>query len=202
MESEGHDDLVRLDVSQPIWERFFTVASLFLVGTRDEDGSWDFAPKHMGGPLGWDNYFSFVCTPRHGTYQNVRRTGLFTVTYPLPTQVVVSSLAAAPRCDDGSKPSLSALPSFPATEIEGMFVRDGYLFLECESDRIVDGFGVNSLIVGRVVAGHVRADAMRASERDDNELINECPLMAYLHPGRFASIDKSLSFPFPVGFKR
>ncbi|QDV86402.1 hypothetical protein TBK1r_54210 [Stieleria magnilauensis] len=31
------DDLVRLDVSVPIWDRFFKVAPLVVIGTREWD---------------------------------------------------------------------------------------------------------------------------------------------------------------------
>ena len=65
------------------------------------------APKHMVSPLGWQNFFGFVCTPRHRTYQNIRREGAFTVTFPRPSQVVLTSLSAAPRDDDDVKPALS-----------------------------------------------------------------------------------------------
>jgi hypothetical protein len=68
-----HGQVVSLDVTAPIWERCFTVAPLVLVGTREKDGSYDLAPKHMATPMGWQNYFGFVCTPRHRTYHNVRR---------------------------------------------------------------------------------------------------------------------------------
>ena len=63
-------DVVTLDTAFPIWERFFTVAPLVLIGTREVDGTYDLAPKHMVTPLGWGNYFGFVCTPRHATYAN------------------------------------------------------------------------------------------------------------------------------------
>ena len=84
-------ELVELDVGQPIWDRFFWVAPLVLIGTREPDGGHDLAPKHMVTPLGWQNYFGFVCTPRHGTYGNAQRTGVFTVTYPRPEQLVTVS---------------------------------------------------------------------------------------------------------------
>jgi flavin reductase (DIM6/NTAB) family NADH-FMN oxidoreductase RutF len=115
---------------------------------------------------------------------------------------VLTSLAASGRCQDDSKPSLAALPKFPARTISGAFVADGYLFLECELDRIVDGFGVNSLIAGRIVAAYVHPNALRVSERDDHELIDELSLLAYLSPGRFARVRESFSFPFPTDFKR
>jgi flavin reductase (DIM6/NTAB) family NADH-FMN oxidoreductase RutF len=202
MASDDFDQLVRLSTSDPVWDRFFSVAPLVLIGSREENGEDDFAPKHMVTPLGWDNYFGFVCTPRHATYRNVQRERAFTVTYPRPTQIVLTSLAASGRCEDDTKPSLAALPKFSAQTVEGAFVAEGYLFLECELDRIVDGFGTNSLIAGRIVAAYVHPDALRASERDDQELIASLSLLAYLNPARFARIEESFSFPFPADFQR
>jgi len=193
---------VALDVSRPIWERCFTVAPLVLVGTRDEDGSPDLAPKHMVTPMGWENYFGFVCTPAHSTYRNIRRTGVFTVSYPRPSQILFAGLAASPRCESGEKPVLDAFTTFPAEQVDGVFIEDAYLFLECEHHRTYDDFGANSLITGRIVAACVDADALRASERDDQELIRDAPLFAYLHPGRFASVDSSNAFPFPAHMKK
>ena len=156
----------------------------------------------MAFPMGWENYFGFVCTPRHSTYHNIRREGAFTVSYPRPTQVVLASLAASPREADGTKPVLYALPTFPASEVDGIFIEDAYLFLECVLDRIVDDFGENSLIAGRIVAAHVREDYLRTSDRDDSDLIHEAPLLAYLSPGRYARVENSNSFPFPASFMR
>ncbi|MGE0826249.1 MAG: flavin reductase [Candidatus Binatia bacterium] len=190
-----------LDVDLPIWERFFTVAPLVLIGTKEADG-YDLAPKHMVSPLGWDNYFAFVCAPRHRTQQNIQQERSFTVSYPRPSQLVLASLAAAPRCGDDEKPSLLALPTFPASQVDGVFVSDAYLFLECTLERIVDGFGDNSLIVGRIVAAHAHDDALRTSDRDDQDVISQAPLLAYLSPGRIARIAESFSFPFPLDFKR
>ncbi|NIW23396.1 MAG: flavin reductase, partial [Gammaproteobacteria bacterium] len=161
--------LEALDVASPIWDRFFTIAPLVLVGSIEEDGRADFAPKHMAFPLGWDNYFGFVCTPRHGTYANVKRVGAFTVTYPKPADIVMTSLAAAPRCDD-EKPIISLTDTFPAQRVVGEFVSSGYLFLECELVQIVDGFDANSLIAGRVVAAYAQPEALRRNDRDDAEI--------------------------------
>lgn len=202
MREHRSGDLLTLRDDLPIWERVFTVNPLVLVGTRERNGGYDVAPKHMAFPMGWENYFGFVCTPRHRTYHNARREGVFTVTYPRPTQVVLASLAAAPREDGGRKPAVDALPTFPASEVDGVFVRDGYLFLECALDRVVDDFGENSLIVGRVLAAHVRPDYLRASEKDDQDLIHDSPLLAYLSPGRYSPVAESYSFPFPAGFMR
>jgi flavin reductase (DIM6/NTAB) family NADH-FMN oxidoreductase RutF len=202
MRESARSSLVTLPEDAPVWERTFTVNPLVLIGTKERDGDYDLAPKHMAMPMGWENYFGFVCTPRHRTYHNARREGVFTVSYPRPVQVVLASLAAAPRESDGSKLAVDVLPTFPASEVDGLFIEDAYLFLECVLDRISDDFGENSLIVGRIVAAHVREDYLRASERDEQDLIHSSPLLAYLSPGRYASVDKSFSFPFPVGFMR
>ena len=112
-ESSGHRRLVSLDTSEPVWERFFTIAPLVLVGTRDEDGALDLAPKHMAMPLGWQNYFGFVCSPRHSTCSNIERTGEFTISFPKPSQILYTSLAASPRID-GCKPVLDYFETFPS----------------------------------------------------------------------------------------
>jgi flavin reductase (DIM6/NTAB) family NADH-FMN oxidoreductase RutF len=194
--------LVTLSVNEPVWERFFSVFPLVLVGTREADGGHDLAPKHMAIPIGWENWFGFVCTPRHRTYQNIKRSRSFTVSYPRPEQVVITSFAAAPRCEEADKPALQALPVFPSQRVDGVLVEGCDRYLECELDRIIDGFGVNSLIIGQVVAAHVDGKALRSQDREDNEIIHEEPLFAYLHPGRFAVIDHSQGFPLPAGFKR
>lgn len=194
--------LVTLNLIQPIWERFFSVAPLVIIGTREADGSYDLAPKHLAMPLGWDNYFGFVCTPRHHTYQNIQREGNFTVSFPKPEQVLLTSLSAAPRSEDSSKPSLGALPTFPATVVDGVLLENAYLFLECQLERIIDGFGENSLIVGQIIAAQVEESALRISDRDDADILKEVPLLVYLFPGRYTTVDRSFSFPFHIGFRR
>lgn len=201
MPSSGSEDRVPLPLSAPVWNAFFTVAPLILVGTREEDGGHDLAPKHMAMPLGWQNHFGFVCHPSHATQRNAQRTGEFTVSFPRPEAVVHVALAAEGRVE-GAKHSLEAIPVSPASAVDGVLVDDAHLWLECELDRVIDGFGENTLICGRIVAASVAASAHRASEVDDAELIAAAPLLAYLAPGRFAAIAESRSFPFPADFRR
>lgn len=195
-------DMIQLDPESPIWERVFTVAPLVVIGTREDDG-YDLAPKHMAMPLGWNEYFGFVCTPAHATLRNARAEGAFSVSYPGPEQVVITSLTAAPRCDEGERtPGLTSLPTRPTQEIDGIVLRDARLVLECELDRIVDGLGANRLVIGRIVAAQASEDALRASEVEDETVVRRAPLLAYLDPGRYAEISESHGFPFPEGFKR
>jgi flavin reductase (DIM6/NTAB) family NADH-FMN oxidoreductase RutF len=196
--------LVTLDTSEPIWDRFFSVSPLVLIGSREADGSFDLAPKHMVTPMGWANYFGFVCTPRHRTYSNIARTGAFTVSYPRPSQLVFTSLAASPRCGEReeSKTIMQALPTFAARGIDGAFMQDAYLFFECEHFKTIDGFEENSLITGRIVAAYADPDLVRGLDTEDQQTIHHSPLLAYLHPGRYTTIDHSLSFPFPKGMQK
>ena len=194
--------LETFDMKFPIWDRVFMVFPLVVIGSKEEDGSYDLAPKHMAMPMGWDNYFGFVCTPRHSTYSNIRKEQSFTVSFPKPSEWLAASLAAAPRCEDGKKHSLKVLETFKSERVDGVFVSDCYMYLECELDRIVDGFGINSLIVGKIIKSHIDKSALRNVEIDDHQLINNSPLLSYLHPGRFTEIHKSNSFPFPEGMKK
>ena len=196
------EGLVRVGVQHPIWERFFQVCPLVVVGTKEPDGSFDLAPKHMAMSMGWENYFGFVCTPRHGTYANAKREGCFTVSFPRPSQVVLASLAAAPRCEDNEKPSLQLLATQPARVVDGVLLEEAYLHLECETHQIIDGFGVNSLITGRVVEALVSEDAIRQHDKDDAEAVFSAPLLAYIAPGRYARISETFAFPFHEGWTR
>lgn len=192
---------VPLSVDSPIWSSFFTVAPLAIVGTLEEDGSADLAPKHMAMPLGWSNYYCFACSPRHATQRNAQRTGEFTVSFPRPEQIVETSLTAGPRDEEGDKPALEAVPTFEACEVDGVLVRDASLWLECRLDRVVEGFGENTLIIGRVVAAAADERSLRAPEMDDSDLIADSPLLAYISPGRFARISQTYSFPFHTNFR-
>ena len=195
-------NIVELDTGRPFWDRCFMVAPLVLVGTRDEDGSLDLAPKHMAFPMGWKNYFGFVCSASHHTHTNIERSGEFTVSYPKPSQVLYASLAASPRYAGGPKTVLESFPTLDATKIDGKFIEDAYLFLECKHYKTIEDFGDNCLITGEVVAAYADGDYVRSSELDEQELIHKHPLFAYLPPSRFATISASNAFPFPVDMKR
>ena len=206
METLEQNDVVTLDPDTHFWERFYMVAPLVVIGTRNEEDTYNLAPKHMATPMGWADYFGFVCTPRHKTYRNAVQSGVYTVSYPKPSQVVLASLAASPRVGNPEgpreKPSLNQLPMLEAETVDGVFLKDAYLFLECELDRRVDDLGENSLLIGKVKAVHVEKKALRVSEQEDGQAIRENPLIAYLPPDRYATIDETNAFPFPAGFKK
>jgi hypothetical protein len=121
MHTDDADKLVSLGMDQPIWDQFFTVAPLVIVGSKEANG-FNLAPKHLAMPLGWESYYCFVCSPQHTSYHNIRRHGVFTVSYLRPTEVLLASLAAAPRCEDLSKPALQVLPTVRARQVDGVLV--------------------------------------------------------------------------------
>jgi flavin reductase (DIM6/NTAB) family NADH-FMN oxidoreductase RutF len=155
----------------------------------------------MVTPMGWQNYFGFVCTPTHSTCSNIQRTGEFSVSYPKPGQVLYSSLAASPR-QDGHKPVLDYFNTFPGQQVHAPLIEEAYLYFECRHFKTVDGFGPNCLITGDIIAAYAEPEFLRSSELDDQEIVHDSPLLAYLAPGRFATIDRSNAFPFPANMKK
>lgn len=197
-----HESLVTLELSSPIWAEFFTVSPLVVVGTTEPDGSTDLAPKHMVMPMGWQNHVGFMCSETHSTRSNILRTGEFTVSWLRPDSVVTAALAAAPRCDEGEKPSLDLVPTFPAEEVEPPLVRGGYLYLECRLLETWDALAPASLIVGEVVAARVAESSIRRHDRDDVDLLAVDPPLVYLSPGWYGSVGNIQAFPFHQGTKR
>jgi flavin reductase (DIM6/NTAB) family NADH-FMN oxidoreductase RutF len=86
--------------------------------------------------------------------------------------------------------------------VEGALVRDARIHLECELERTVDGIGANNLIIGRVVAAAIDERALRVMDREDEHVIADAPILAYLQPNRFCVIKESSSFPFYAGWSR
>ncbi|MBE9489805.1 MAG: flavin reductase [Bacteroidetes bacterium] len=203
MKKSTQHNFYTLDTSIPIWERMFIVAPLIVIGTR-EGTAYDLAPKHMATPIGFDNYFGFVCTPKHATYQNIKENKEFTVSFPLPDQVVLASLSASPRCNDISKSKaiVEALSTIKATTVDALFISESYLYLECKLFKIIDGFNENSIITGKIVAAHVDKNHLKESDKDEQQQLKENPLLAYIAYGRFAKISETYNFPFPKNFKR
>jgi flavin reductase (DIM6/NTAB) family NADH-FMN oxidoreductase RutF len=193
---------VALEPGASTWDRCFLVHPLVVVGTTEPDGTPDLAPKHLAGPVSWEAHFGFACAPTHATHRNAVREGCFTVSYPRPEQVLLTSLAAAPRSPDDAKHALAALPTVPARRVRGVLLGEAFLHLECELERVVEGLGPNSLLVGRIVEAQVARDHERDPDEDDADLVAHAPLLAYVHPGRFARIEETFSFPFHEGWRR
>lgn len=191
-ESSKPSTYVEVDPQHALWESFYTVAPLVLIGTIEADGAPDVAPKHQATALGHGSLFGFACSPTHATYRNALATSTFTVGFPPPGLVVAASLAAAPRDAVGDKPTLDLVSLSPARVVDGVLVDGCLAQLECRLERVVDDLDDSSLVIGRVVAAFASSRAL-----DDST-----PLLAYVHPGRVASIHETKEFPYHRGFQR
>ena len=189
-----------LDLDGPALDRVFRVAPLVVVGTREEDGAIDLAPKHMVMPVG-DRHLAFVCTPDHATLRNAERVQEFTVSWLAPEHVVRASLAAAPR-EDGDKPALAGVPTRPATVVDGAVMAGAPLTVECRLVRVVEGFGRWRIVVGEVVHAEADPGAVVGSDEDPHDVLARAPLLAYVHPDHVATIADVDRFPYHVGFRR
>ena len=196
-------DFLSLDVHQSIWDHFYTVAPLIVVGSKEESG-FDLAPKHMATPLGFSDFFGFVCTPRHNTYQNIKKHLRFSVSFVKPDQILLSSLAAMPRCaeNDFSHQVTEHIPTVTNKEGTSIFLKDSYVMLDCKLHRIIDGFDDYSLITGKVESALVHKDYKIVSDKGQQKQIYEHPLLAYIAQGRFASIRETMRYPYPKDFQR
>jgi len=58
MEDSVPPDLVTLDTARPIWDQFFSVAPLVIIGTKEGE-HYNLAPKHMAGPIKESYSFPF-----------------------------------------------------------------------------------------------------------------------------------------------
>jgi flavin reductase (DIM6/NTAB) family NADH-FMN oxidoreductase RutF len=194
-------DLIPLPLDDSLWERVFQVSPLVVVGTREPDGGHDFAPKHRVVAL-TPSHFGFVCRESHATYRNALREQAFTVSWPGPGQIVMTSAAAAPRCEDDEKKAMRGLPTFAAKHVDGVLLAGCYFYLECRLERVIDDLDEDGLIIGRIVAACAASDALRNDDALDRTIVHQRPLLAYLHPSQYTTIDESVGFPFPKGLTR
>lgn len=194
-------EFVELDLDGPLLDRAFRIAPLVLVATMDADGRPDVAPKHMTMPVG-ERHVAFTCTPAHATLGNAIETGAFTVSWLRPQDVLLASLAAAPRFRDGTKPSLAAVPTRPATVVDGVVVDRASIAVECRLERIVEGFGRWQVVVGSIVHAAIARDTLLGTDEDPQDVLARAPVLAYLHPDHVATISRADRFPYHEGFRR
>ncbi len=203
MKDNSFDNFISLNVKDTIWDHFYTVAPLVVIGTKEND-VFDLSPKHMVTPIGFSNYLGFVCTPRHATYHNIKKEKNFTVSFVRPDQILLTSLSAIPRCEENhfSKAIVEKIPTISAPKNDNIFIADSYVLFECTLYKIIDGFDDYSIITGQIDAAYVHKDYKIFSEVDQQKQIYDNPLLAYIAQGRFASIKETFSFPYPKDFHR
>lgn len=203
MEKKLLNNYVSLNTNNNIWEHFYTVAPLIVVGSK-EGSNYNLAPKHMATPIGFSNYFGFVCTPKHQTYHNIKKEKKFTISFVKPNQILITSLAASCRDDTCECPKeiIKSLPTIQLSDASNLFVEDSYLLFNCSLFKIIDGFDNYSIITGKIKEAFIHKNYKVYSDIDKQLHVHNNPVPVYIAQGRFANIKESFNFPFPKDFKK
>jgi flavin reductase (DIM6/NTAB) family NADH-FMN oxidoreductase RutF len=102
---------------------------------------------------------------RKDTGQNIRATGQFVVNlvpYALMQEMHVTAIEFPPET---AEPEQAALALLPSARVAPPRLADSPVALECETHSFVEFGDERTLVVGRVLAMHVRDDAVLNAER-------------------------------------
>jgi flavin reductase (DIM6/NTAB) family NADH-FMN oxidoreductase RutF len=182
--------------------RYFTVKPLILVTTLGLKGLPNVAPKTQNMDVGrHEQYFAFVCTPQHHTYQNVKVNQEFVVNYPGPELIDRVSAAAQPA-EGVDEIALAGLASFPSIVVKPPRIKECYLHLECKLVEIKD-LDDASIVLGKIVARSADKEASfeRGKSKENIRLLSNRPLLAYVYPDHYTKISTANNFIFPKSYK-
>jgi len=131
--------------------RYFTVKPLILVTTLGPDGLPNVAPKTQNMDVGrTEEYFAFVCTPKHHTYQNAKTNGEFVVNYPGP-ELIRNVSASSQFAENVDEIALAGLTAIPSLVVKPPRIKECFAHLECRLVEIKD-LDSASIILGKIVA--------------------------------------------------
>jgi flavin reductase (DIM6/NTAB) family NADH-FMN oxidoreductase RutF len=182
--------------------RYFTVKPLILVTTLGLKGLPNVAPKTQNMDVGrCEQYFAFVCTPQHHTYQNLKANKEFVVNYPGP-ELIERVSAAAQLAEDSDEIALAGLTSIPSVVVKPPRIKECYLHLECKLVEIKD-LEDSSLILGKIVARSADKEVSfeRGKSKENIRLLSKRPLLAYIYPDHYTKINVAEEFIFPKNYK-
>jgi flavin reductase (DIM6/NTAB) family NADH-FMN oxidoreductase RutF len=155
------------------------------------------APKTQVMPVGRKGYWAFGCCDRHHTYQNVIQQGEFVINFPGPELIKQVSQSAKEFPPDADEINGAGLTAMASQEVKVPSVAECRVHLECKRYQVIDGYGKESLIVGEVVAVTADEDLVDAGA----EILMEYPLLVYVYPGYYASVEQVRQFRFPRNYK-
>jgi flavin reductase (DIM6/NTAB) family NADH-FMN oxidoreductase RutF len=148
-----------------------------------------------------EEYFVFVCTPEHHTYQNAKASGEFVVNYPGPE--LIEKVSAASRfAENVDEVALSGLTTIPSLVVKPPRIRECRVHLEC---KVVDfkDFDDGSMILGKVVSrsGDREISFKKGTAEENINLLSTHPLLTYVYPNHYARINTAEKFVFPENYK-
>jgi len=188
---------VELKLDEFVGKFFFKPESVALVTTISISGVPNVAPKTQVMPIGRKNYWAFACCGSHHTYQNVVQQGEFVINIPGPELIdhISRSSADFPLGTDEIK--AAGLTALSSKIVVPPSIAECRVHIECRRYQVLDGFGNDSLIIGQVIACF--GDSGFVST--DPAILREYPLLAYIHPNHYATIDRVERFSFPRNYK-
>lgn len=182
--------------------RYFTIKPIILVTTLGGNGLPNVAPKTQCMSVGrHEEYFAFVCTPKHHTYQNAKANKEFVVNYPGP-ELIGKVSAASQFAENVDEVASSELTSIPSLVVKPPRIKECMVHLECKVVDIKDLDG-DSIILGKVVARSSNREISfkREMAEESINLLSKHPLLAYVYPNHYTRIDTAEKFIFPKNYK-
>lgn len=181
---------------------YFTVKPLILVTTVGPSGLPNVAPKTQNMNVGRnEEYFAFVCTPKHHTYQNVKAQGEFVVNYPGP-DLIRNVSASSQLAENVDEIALAGLTAIPSLVVKPPRIKECFAHLECKLVEFKELDNVN-IILGRVVARSASREVSfeREKAKANIRLLATHPLLAYVYPDHYTKINDAKEFVFPGNYK-
>lgn len=191
-------DKIQLDS----YAQYLNLQPLILVTTLGHSGLPNVAPKTQSMHVGrHGEYFAFVCTPLHHTYQNAKAYGEFVVNYPSP-ELIDKVSATSEFAENEDEVKLAGLTSVPSLVVKPPRIKECVLHLECRLVEVKD-MDVASIIMGKIVSRSANREMFfkQGKAREIMKLLSKHPLLAYIHPGFYATIGIAKKFPFPKNYK-
>jgi len=182
--------------------RYFTVKPIVLVTTLGPRDIPNVAPKTQCMDVGRDeDYFAFVCTPKHHTYQNAKANGEFVVNYPGP-ELIHKVSAASQFAENVDEIALAGLTSIPSLVVKPPRIKECRVHLECMVEEVKD-LDAASIILGKIVARSANKEVSfeRGKAEESINLLFNYPLLAYVYPNHYTTIRAATEFTFPKNYK-
>ena len=181
---------------------YFTIKPIILVTTLGGNGLPNVAPKTQCTSVGRrEEFFAFVCTPKHHTYQNVKANKEFVVNYPSP-ELIEKVSASSQFAENVDEVALSGLTSISSLVVKPPRIKECMAHLECKVVEVKDIDDV-SIILGRVVARSADREKSfkKGTAEEGIKLLSKHPLLAYVYPDHYTRINTAEKFIFPKNYK-
>jgi len=188
---------VSLELERYVGAFFPLPSAVALITTVSPSGVVNVAPKTQVMPVGRHNYWGFACCKQHHTYTNVVEQGEFVVNMPGLELIGKISDASQEFPEGTDELAAIGLCRFPSLQVRVPSITECGVHIECVRHTVLDAFGGDSLIIGRVVAARVDSELMLAPQHT----MSKKPLLVYVHPNHYTIIRDFAPFAFPPNYK-